>query len=238
MKNLLKNILLSTSLLTMSSLANASLITNGSFEQLTFSDNTTTTGLISKKDLSHFNSKQSAWDVFTILPGWFTSAGTGIELQKNVVTKSQDGSNHVELDSHPRNASNATMTQTINSLTIGNEYLLEFYYKARTNALNDNGINVFWYDATQSFNNSMDEVFSVNSTRNLTPTWQKQSVSFVADATSMKVSFASFGNQNTLGGLIDNVSLNNITKVPEPTTFALFAICIAMLIYRQRKLTQ
>ena len=139
------------SLTVFSAFSNASLITNGSFELLTFDDNSQSHGVVFNTNLQAYANRSSAWDVFYSLPGWKTSYGNGIELQKNVVTRSQEGSHHVELDSHPRDASNAVMTQTINSLTIGNHYLLEFYYKPRTISLNDNGINVFWYDSLIDF---------------------------------------------------------------------------------------
>ena len=134
-----------------SSLTNASLITNGSFEQLEFADKSIVRGTVHNTNLSAFASKSRGWDVFYSLPGWVTSHGNGIELQKRVVTRAQDGNHHVELDSHPRGASNAVMTQTIGSLTVGADYLLEFYYKPRTKRQNDNGINVYWYDSAFNF---------------------------------------------------------------------------------------
>ena len=189
--------------------------------------------------MHNFNSKNRAWDVFSTLPGWETSFGNGIELQKNVVTRSQDGSHHIELDSHPRGASNTVMTQTLDSLSVGANYLLEFYYKPRTNNTNDNGINVFWYDSAINFHINMLADFSTDSTRNLTPNWALQSVMFTAQAQSMDLSFGSFGRQNTLGGLIDNVSLTqvaskNATTVPEPSMLVLFLIALGFLAARQR----
>lgn len=225
---------------TFSSFSNASLITNGSFEQLTFADNSQSSGLVHNTNLLDFNHKNRAWDVFSYLPGWETSYGNGIELQKNVVTHSQDGSHHIELDSHPRGASNAVMTQTLDSLTIGANYLLEFYYKPRTNNANDNGINVFWYDSALDFDVNMLADFSTDSTRSLTPNWSLQSTTFTAQAQSMDLSFGSYGKQNTLGGLIDNVSLRQVslkpaTAVPEPSMLVLFAIGLGLLVARQRK---
>lgn len=230
----------SISLTVFSAVANASLITNGSFEQLTFDDNSQSHGIVFNTDLQSYKTRSRAWDVFTHLPGWETSYGNGIELQKNVVTRSQNGAHHVELDSHPRGASNAVMSQTIDSLTIGNNYLLEFYYKPRTNNLNDNGINVFWYDSKIDFNLDLQVNYSTDSTRNLTPNWTLQTVTFIAQAVSMDLSFGSFGQQNTLGGLIDNISLNHLssrqpTTVPEPSMLILFSIGLALLMARQRK---
>jgi hypothetical protein len=230
------SILLFISLISLSLLSHASLINNGSFEEVTLSGTSTSKGVVFGKELHSFNNRNSAWDVFSALPGWKTSYGNGIELQKNVVTKSQDGLYHVELDSHKRGSSNSAMTQTLNSLTIGENYLLEFYYKARTNNNNDNGINVYWYDSAVDFDLGMEAVLKSDSTRKLTPNWLLQSVSFKATNESMNLSFASFGTQNTLGGLVDNVSLEQVTAVPEPSMFVIFLTAITLIFVRQRKL--
>jgi hypothetical protein len=235
MSKFVNKILLSVSLIIASTITHASLITNGSFEQTRFADNSTSVGSVFNTNLHAYENKNRAWDVFNYLPGWETSHGNGIELQKNIVTRSQNGSHHVELDSHPRSASNTTMTQTLSSLTVGADYLLEFYYKPRTNNNNDNGINVFWYDAAIDFNIGMDAVLATDSTRKLTPNWAIQSVSFTAKAQSMSLSFAAFGAQNSLGGLIDNVSLEQVTAVPEPSMFILFLTALTLLLVRQRK---
>jgi len=241
MFKIFNKIALSVSLITFSALSNASLITNGSFEQLTFSDGSQSYGSVSNANLKSYEDKSSVWDVFYNLPGWETSYGKGIELQKNVVTQSQDGSHHVELDSHTRGASNAVMTQSLDSLTVGSNYLLEFYYKPRTNNQNDNGINVFWYDSVVNFDLDLDIAFSTDSISNLTPNWALQTVTFTAQAASMNLSFGAYGTQNTLGGLIDNISLNQVatlkpaTAVPEPSMLIMFVVGLALIASRQRK---
>ncbi|WP_085299548.1 PEP-CTERM sorting domain-containing protein [Cognaticolwellia mytili] len=241
MFKLINKIGFSVSLMALSTFANASLITNGSFEQLDFADNSQSVGIVSNTNLQAFQNKNRAWDVFNTLPGWVTSYGNGIELQKNVVTRSQNGSQHVELDSHQYGSSNSVMTQTLDSLTIGSNYLLEFYYKARTNAVNDNGINVFWYDAAVDFDINMSVDFSTESTKRLAPDWSLQSVMFTAKAESMALSFGAFGKQNTLGGLLDNVSLTQqqslrpAISVPEPSMLILFAIGVSFIVARKRK---
>ena len=248
MSKFINKILTTVSIIAFSSAVNASLITNGSFEQLAFADNSRSFGLIRNTDLLAFANKRKGWEVFTTLPGWITSYGTGIELQKRVVTRSQDGQHHVELDSHPRGASNSVMTQTLDSLTIGADYLLQFYYKPRTNKKRDNGINVYWHDASIDFNLEMETVYKINSNSRKTPNWALQSVSFTADANTMNLSFGSFGRQNTLGGLLDNVSLNKIMRaqtqvrnqalsaeVPEPASIILFMLALGLIINRQSK---
>ena len=225
-------VLLAVALISINPLANASLITNGSFEETTFADQTTSTGAIFNSDLQSYENKNSAWDVFETLPGWTTTYGNGIELQKNVVTSSQNGEQHVELDSYKNGSSNAVMTQSLTSLVAGSDYLLEFFYKPRTNQANDNGINVYWYSADVDFNIDMDSLYVADGTKIDTPSWEKQSVVFTATSNAMDLSFGSFGKQNTVGGLIDNVSL---TSVPEPSILSLFAVGLGMLFIRRRK---
>ena len=233
-------ILLSAALIVASTMTHATLITNGSFEQTTFADNSKSVGTVFNTDLRAYKNKKRAWDVFYFLPGWKTTYGNGIELQKNIVTRSQNGETHVELDSHPRGASNAVMTQTLKSLIVGADYQLDFYYKARTNRKNDNGINVYWYDSAVDFNFDMKAVLVADSTRRQTPNWALKTVSFTAQAQSMDLSFGAFGKQNTLGGLIDNVSLKQVstakvTAVPEPSTYMIFLTALAFLLVRPNK---
>lgn len=239
----LNKTLITLSLLISSSVANASIITNGSFEQLTFADNSTSRGLVHKTNLKTFENKNSAWDIFYALPGWVTTAGNGIELQKNVVTNSVEGKNHVELDSHKNGSSNSVMTQSLDSLTIGAEYLLEFSYKARTNHKNDNGINVFWYDANTDFNKNMIADFAINGRSTQNPNWSLQSVLLTAQSETMDISFGAFGKQNSLGGLLDNVSLVKVSNgpvadIPEPSVFALSLLGFAALARRQYKIAK
>lgn len=208
-----------------SSMAHASLIVNGSFENLAFAGSETQQGQVKGLSLEDFAGKNKAWDVYTQLPGWMTVYGEGMELQKNVVSKSQNGRHHLELDSHPRNGSNSVIAQQLDNLVVGDKYLLEFFYKPRTNRKNDNGIEAFWFDGALNFDTSMDAVFSVDLTRSQSRTWQKQTVLLTASSTSMSLGFGAFGTQNTLGGLIDNVSMvhfggnDQVTaKVTEPST--------------------
>lgn len=233
------NTAISLPLLLISSIASASLITNGSFEELTVTNKSTINGFIQKHKFKNFAKKESAWDVFYTLPGWVTTAGKGIELQKNIVSNSAEGSHHIELDSKGH-SSNSVMTQTIDSLIIGQEYLLEFAYKPRSDRENDNGINVFWYDTAVNFDLDMTANFAVNETNKTSPDWQIKSIQLVAQAESMDLSFGAFGHQNTYGGLLDNISLvqvNNAsaTDIPEPSTLALSLLGFVALVRLQKK---
>jgi hypothetical protein len=216
---------------------NATLIENGSFEGLFFDDSSSSQGLVHQISLDNFD-HNNGWDVYESLPGWFTSDGHGVELQRNIVTSSAHGNHHVELDSHPRGASNSVITQTINFLDINAEYLMEFSYKPRTNNENDNGINVFWYDVAPDFYVSSNAVFSIDNKRSEQKNWKTQSVNLTAENNIMNLSFGAFGTENTLGGLIDNISLVKIndapiTSVPEPNTWLVALLPILYLTSRK-----
>jgi hypothetical protein len=219
---------------------NASLIENGSFEWLLFENNSNSKGLVHQISLNTFH-QNNGWDIYEKLPGWFTSYGHGVELQRNIVTDSAHGNHHIELDSHPNGASNSVITQTINFLDINAEYLLEFSYKPRTNINNDNGINVFWSDLTQDFDINSDAIFSIDNTRNEQKKWQVQSVILTAEENTMNLSFGAFGIENTLGGLIDYISLVKIsdartTSVPEPSILLIILLPLFFLLRRKHNL--
>ena len=82
----IRTAILSLALLGASSITNATLITNGSFEQTRFIDNSVSFGAVFNTNLQSYENKRRSWDVFYTLPGWMTVFGNGIELQKNVVT--------------------------------------------------------------------------------------------------------------------------------------------------------
>jgi hypothetical protein len=133
------------------------------------------------------------------------------------------------------------MTQSLGSLIIGAEYLLKFSYKPRTNQINDNGINVFWYDAATNFNLNMNADLAVDGTSKKNPNWAIQSIVLTAQSETMDLSFGAFGKQNSLGGLLDNVSLIQVSAgpvadIPEPSVFALSLLGFAALVRRQQKI--
>lgn len=240
-KSLLLNVSLAFFMIA-SNAANASLIVNGSFEDMTFGDGNNEQGQVKGLSLTDFDNKRKAWDVYAQLPGWMTVAGSGMELQKNVVSKSQHGSHHLELDSHPRNGSNSVIAQQVDNLILGDKYLLEFFYKPRTNRRNDNGIDAFWFDGSMNYDTSMDAVFSIDLIKSQTSTWQRQTVLLTAQSNSMTLGFGAFGSQNTLGGLIDNVSLTHFgssngltTAVSEPATLAMFIGGLLLAVSSRRK---
>lgn len=116
----MKKYLLALGLLSITSLANANLITNGSFEDT--------------------HQAAGTWSVYSHINGWSTTQGDGIEIRNNVVGTAQDGVNFVELDSN----NNSAMKQII-ATSVGASYNLSFYYSPRINQPSStNGIKVFW----------------------------------------------------------------------------------------------
>lgn len=194
--------------------AQATLISNGSFEA---------------NDVDSINNNgRASWEVFEVIDGWTTVSGAGIEIQTNDTLKKIDtpfGDQYVELDSHnvfgTGADTNSLMMQTINGLTVGSYYELSYFYMPRTSKANDNGINVFWWADGDVISDSTVDEATANGQYNRTISWQEITATLLASAETMYLGFGAFGLDNTLGGLIDNVTL---VQVPEPATLALLAI--------------
>ncbi|HOY23754.1 MAG TPA: DUF642 domain-containing protein [Cellvibrio sp.] len=192
------------------SLANANLIVNGSFE-----DNIVT--------------NSSTWGVYNSINGWSTLSGAGIEIQRNTIVTAQDGKQYVELDSH----NNSSMFQQLTGLSVGESYLLSFWYHARTNnASNDNGIDVSWGTSAPGDLQLAIANETVQSTNNM---WVEKTLSLFADQSTMYLTFAATGLNNSLGGFIDNVSLTKVASVPESSGLVLFGLGLMGLIAVRRR---
>ncbi|MEO9575644.1 MAG: VPLPA-CTERM sorting domain-containing protein [Roseobacter sp.] len=173
------------------------LVDNGSFE-----------------DTPDFN---GSWRVFqgTELSGWEVQSGAGVEIQTNSVGGVLDtlwGTKYVELDSHNGNggastgSSNSVIGQDI-FLSAGN-YLLSFFYSPRVNSIgtDTNGIDYSIAGVSGSASGPNDD-FSFGEW-----TLIEETVKIDVGGT-YELLFAATGGDETLGGLIDNVSL---TAVPLP----------------------
>ncbi|MCB1733570.1 MAG: DUF642 domain-containing protein [Gammaproteobacteria bacterium] len=171
------------------------------------------------------------WDVYDNIPGWYTSGGAGIEIQRNTVVTAHSTSRYVELDSHNAN-SNSSMSQNL-TLNAGHQYELEFWYRPRTSTPNDNGIFVYIDETSGSLLSNM--VYSVNEQADSNTTWEMFTTVFTAAADNLTLSFSAFGLENSLGGFIDDISLRDVTSsdVPVPAPLALM-LAGALLAHRRR----
>jgi len=165
------------------------------------------------------------WSVYDSIPGWETVDGAGIEIQSDgLVVPAQDGSYYVEMDSHnfgpgPRNqGSNTTFGQTL-ELTEG-AYELSFWYRPRTNrGGDDNGLEA----------SIAGESLLVSSRRRDENgnEWVEYTLGFeVEEKGKYDLLFGGYGRENTLGGLLDNVS---VSAVPEPATWMMMIIGFGMI---------
>jgi hypothetical protein len=243
----------------------ANLITNGDFETID-----TRTGLYNLKllselgDVSDVDGIYDNYDTYASLSGWETIFGSGIEVQhtsgavatllKTSADFSNNGNNYVELDTEPGSAltppgsgnANSGMTQQISNLSIGQTYLFEFWYLSRTNFSDDNGINVFWYDDTQTYTNDYfgdttdGDLFSVDFDNSNFNDWTKYSLELIATSNVMNIGLGAFGDYgivggNTMGGLIDNLSLVEVT---EPSSLYLAIITLLGFSFRKFKISK
>lgn len=170
--------------------AHANLIVNGGFE-----DNYT-----------------QLWDVKQSITGWTSISGPGLELHRGPGGEwSHGGAQHVELDSHDYTntgiSTNSAMQQNV-ATTSGQQYKLDFYYSPRPNVNSlSNTIEVLWNGTLLG---SMTADGGVNTS------WSLKSYTVTGTGGSDALVFQAAGTDDTLGGYIDDVSLN---AVPVPPAF-------------------
>lgn len=237
--------------------AQASLITNGSFEDI---DPALCSG-------AGFNTAQSScdpsviatnggnnggWGIFDSLPGWNLLYGNNVEVQGAgaIGLTPADGNFYIELDSaflwDPTGQtgaanSNSAIYQSITGLTVGDWFELSFAYTPRTTNPDDNGLNIFWGSDVDSLTNSVvDSIMTVG-----LPEWRQVSYTLQATSSTMLLGFGAYGdfsrdlsnrlttsNGSGLGVLLDDVRLN---AVPAPASIALLGLGLLGLSLRRRK---
>jgi len=180
-------------------------------------------GLIINGDFEDFQLTGNHWGVFDSIPGWETTMGDGIEIQRNTIVNAQSGNQYIELDTY----GNSALSQALH-LHAGAGYQLSFYYMPRTDGdNNDNGVGIYWdlFEGDFSSFDPMNEILRIDDLkRKDMPNWSEYSIQLETPSDLMALSFAGLGANNSLGGFIDNVRLQT---VPEPATLAIFGFGLA-----------
>lgn len=166
----------------------------------------------------------SDWAVYPSgIPGWTVTGGAGIEVQSGNVggTTAYEGSQKVELDSHGA-GSNSAMAQKVH-LAAGS-YEFSFAYFGRTKDAGTNGIGY-------SVAPGVLGISSVTGVKAAGWTLITHIFNLAAD-TDVTVNFWANGDQDTLGGYIDDV---RISAVPLPSSVLLFGAALVGIGWLGRK---
>ena len=116
----------------------------------------------------------------------------------------------------PASSTNTKMGQDL-FLSAGS-YALTFWYQPRTNTPGDNGINYGFED----LGGMTIGAYNVSSTSGIQPGWSQITQSFnVSTDDTYRLFFEATGQENTLGGFIDNVA---ISAIPEPATWLMMVM--------------
>jgi len=155
------------------------------------------------------NLGNNKWGVFLDLPGWSAEidiVDAPIEIQNgnNIGgIAASDGTSKMELDSHNKNGyteSDALVSQILTT-TEDKVYSVKFDYSARVNNnAGTNRVEVYW-------NNN--RIASLNSSN---VGWETYTLNVVGIDLESKLSFRAVGDNDTLGGYIDNVSVQEICE--------------------------
>lgn len=223
----MKKILLVSGLLA-SFNVNANLIVNGSFESQTNAEGAFT----------RFS------DGVNPLTGWTIAAGSGnpyVETRNSAVGEASDGENFAELDvSDEGDATFSSglggMFQVVN-LSAG-LYDFSFDYAARPgSALSTNQIQFSLFDSASALV-IPQETLSPTLFNTSAASWHTYTNQFNLSAGNYTFLFREVGTQDGLGTSLDNVVLTaaeTTTAVPEPETYGMMMMGLAMLGFASRR---
>jgi hypothetical protein len=187
--------------------AHANLVVNGSFE-----DVSPAPGLQTQAN--------GTWSIYSVIDGWSTTAGPGIEVRNNVAGTASNGANYVELDS----TGNTTMAQTL-ATSAGSYYALTFDYSGRAGvAAASNGIEVLWNNVVVNLN-----PITASGIGQSNHVWTGYAFGVYGTGSDV-LSLRSVGTQDSLGGSLDNVSV-----VSEPGVLATLGLGFLALGWSRRR---
>jgi hypothetical protein len=207
MKKIISSLAIATTAWGLHSAANANLVVNGSFE-----DVSPAPGLQTQAN--------GTWSIYSTIDGWTTTAGPGIEVRNNIAGTASNGFNYVELDS----TGNTTMAQSLLT-SAGSYYALTFDYSGRAGvAAASNGIEVLWNNVVVNLN-----PITANGIGQSNHLWTGYSFGVYGTGSDV-LSFRSVGTQDSLGGSLDNVRV-----VSEPGILATLGLGLLALGWSRRR---
>lgn len=204
------------------------LIKNGSFENNTVSDGTKQwifyAGLADwsyQNRIDQYNFQHNL--TFIATPGTAdVQTGSGLTVYGPFPKTSPDGGDFILADADTD--FNGTLYQTVKGLTVGEKYTLTFWQAAGQQIDRVGPTTEQW---KVSFGNDVQYSDKFLLAEGAVGDWQKQSMTFVASATSQVLTFLAEGTPNGQPpiAMLDGVSLKAyeapVGAVPEPSTWAM-----------------
>jgi len=145
------------------------------------------------------------------VPGWtveWVSDGQpgDLEFWRGILGGPQSGDQNVELDTHGRSDARVRIYEDLPTCP-GGTYALSYYFRPRPSVLNAQKLEVRWAG------NVIATEGPFNSTASTT-TWTPRSASLSASTTSTRLEFADTGVGDSLGMLLDSVSVQGCRALP------------------------
>ena len=169
---------------------------------------------------TNFDSYAVASGGYVVIPtveGWTATTGAGIELQNNAAGSPFSASNLVELDSF----NNTTMSRMIDA----GSYTLSYYYSPRpSQPVSTNGIEVLLGSTV---------IGAISGLGGSNTVWTQYTATFTTSTATM-LHFRAVGTDDSLGGYIDDISLEG-RAVPEPTTWAMMVFGFGLAGFAMRR---
>ena len=155
------------------------------------------------------NIRNRGWGVVDQVEGWTTAYGEGIEIQNNIAGDAADGNSKVELDSHDHGGealgSNSAMHQDVETVP-GQTYRLSVEYSPRPGVAEaSNGVEVY-------FDGKLVDTLTGNGVGLGNTQWTTHVFNVEASSDSSRIEFRAIGTADSLGGYVDDVQLNEITR--------------------------